>query len=230
MAPVYHGTAFLSGLASWTGGVGFGFGLRAVVEVVTVSPVMNNSAPLWRFAFICAFLAPLILLIGDTIAVINFLSISWTLLLWLSFLCFIPALAGLAIAVQQRAPLLGLVGGMVVLIGTMAGAGMQAYFRAGILLQQGGQDNAVAFLRTQSVMPLTTQVPGIAFPVGLLILAAAIWRSRIAPAWIAGVLAIGAVLFPIGHAARVSWALLGGDLVLLVAFVAIAQRILSPAK
>jgi hypothetical protein len=76
MTPVYHGTAFLSGLASWTGGVGFGFGLRAVVEVVTVSPVMNNSAPLWRFAFICAFLAPLILLIGDTIAVINFLSIS----------------------------------------------------------------------------------------------------------------------------------------------------------
>jgi hypothetical protein len=191
---------------------------------------MNNSAPLWRLAFICAFLAPLFLLIGDTIAVINFRSISWTLLLWLSFLCFVPALAGLAIAVQQRAPLLGLIGGIVVLIGTMAGAGMQACFRTFILLQHGGQDSAVAFLRTQSVMPITTQMPGLGFPVGLLILAAGIWRSRIAPAWVAGVLALGAVLFPIGHAIRVSWALIGGDLVLLVAFGAIAQRILSPAK
>jgi hypothetical protein len=190
---------------------------------------MNNSAPLWRFAFVCAFLAPLLLLIGDTIAVTNFLNISWTLLLWLSFLCFIPALAGLAIAVQQRAPLLGLIGGIVVLIGTMAGAGMQAYFRTFILLQLGGQDSAIAFLRTQSVMPLTTQVPGIAFPVGLLILAAGIWRSGIGPGWVAGVLALGAVLFPIGHAVRVSWALLGGDLVLLVAFAAIAQRIFSRA-
>lgn len=191
---------------------------------------MNGSAPLWRFASICAVLAPLILLIGDTIAVMNFASISWTLLLWLSFVCFIPALAALTIAVQRRTPALGLIGGIVVLIGTMAGAGMQAYFRTGILLQQNGHESAVEFLRTQSTMLLTTQVPGIAFPLGLLILAAGIWRSRIAPAWLAATLALGAVLFPIGHAVRVSWALIGGDVVLLVAFAFIAQRIFSPAS
>ena len=191
---------------------------------------MTGDAMLWRVARVGAVLAPLLLLAGDCIAIWNFHSISWTLLLWLSFVCFIPALAGLVVAVSRSAPLLAAVGGVVVLIGTMAGAGMQAYFRTGIVLQNGGQEAALAFLRTQSVMPLTTQAPGIGFPVGLLLLAFALWRSRLAPQWVPVTLALGAVLFPVGHAVRVSWALIVGDVVLAVAFAALAMHVLRPAE
>ena len=191
---------------------------------------MADDAILWRLARIGAVLAPLLLLVGDCLAIANMNSIWWTLLLWLSFVCFIPALAGLVVALSRAKPVLAAVSGVVVLIGTMAGAGMQAYFRTGIVLENGGHEAAVAFLRTQRVMLLTSQVPGICFPIGLLLLSLGIWRSRLAPAWVAGTLALGAVLFPIGHAVRVSWALVGGDVVLAVAFAALAIYVMRGVK
>lgn len=191
---------------------------------------MNGDAILWRMARVGAVLAPLLLLVGDCLAIANMNSIWWTLLLWLSFVCFIPALVALVVAVSRSTPVLAAVGGVVVLIGTMAGAGMQAYFRAGIVLEHAGHEAAVAFLRTQRVMLLTSQVPGICFPIGLLLLSFALWRSRLAPAWVSGTLALGAVLFPIGHAVRVSWALVGGDVVLAVAFAALAVYVMRGAE
>jgi hypothetical protein len=187
---------------------------------------MAGDAILWRVARVSAVLAPLLLLVGDCIAIWNSRSVWWTLLLWLSFACFVPASAAVVVALSRSRPVLAAVGGVIVLIGTMAGAGMQAYFRTSIVLQNGGQDAAIAFLRTQSIMLVTTQVPGICFPIGLLLLAFGLWRSRIAPAWVAGTLAIGAVLFPIGHAAQVSWALVAGDIVLAVAFAAFAMHVM----
>ena len=187
---------------------------------------MRGDAILWRVARVSAVLAPLLLLVGDCIAIRNFNSIWWTLLLWLSFVCFIPALVAVVVALSRSRPVLAAVGGVIVLIGTMAGAGMQAYFRTSIVLQNGGQDAAISFLWTQSIMLLTTQVPGICFPIGLLLLAFGLWRSRIAPPWVAGTLGIGAVLFPIGHAVRVSWALVAGDVVLAVAVAALAMHVM----
>ncbi len=191
---------------------------------------MNGNAMLWRVARIGAVVAPILLLVGDCVALWNSRSISWTVLLWLSFVCFVPALVGLVIALGRSRPLLAAIGGVIVLIGTMAGAGMQAYFRTTIVLQNGGQDAALAFLRTQAVLPLTTQAPGIGFPIGLLTLAFGLWRSRLAPTWVPITLALGAVLFPIGHAVQVSWALVAGDVVLAVAFVALARHVLRPAE
>jgi hypothetical protein len=103
---------------------------------------------------------------------------------------------------------------------------MQAFFRTAIVLQNGRQQSALDFLRSQSIMPLTTQVPGLFFPLGLLLLAFGLWQSRLAAGWAAAMLALGAILFPIGHAARVSWALVVGDLVLLVAFAFLAQQVM----
>ena len=183
---------------------------------------MTGDAILWRIARLAALLAPRLLLAGDCLALLSPYSICWTVFLWLLFVCFVPALVGLVVALSRTQPLLAATGGVIVLIGTMAGASMQAYFRTGILLQNGGHEAAIAFLRTQSVLPLTTQVPGICFPVGLLVLAFALWRSGIAPGWVAATLALGAVLFPVGHAARVNWALMAGDVVLALAFGALA--------
>ncbi len=190
---------------------------------------MTGDAMLWRVARIGAVVAPILLLVGDCIAIWSFNSISWTVLLWLSFVCFVPPLVGLVIAVSRSRPLLAAVAGVVVLIGTMAGAGMQAYFRTAIALQNGGQDAALAFLRTQAVMPLTTQAPGIGFPMGLLLLAFGLWRSRLAASWVPVTLALGGLLFPVGHAVQVSWALVAGDVVLAVAFAALGMHVLRPA-
>lgn len=191
---------------------------------------MAGDAILWRLTRIAAVLAPLLLLVGDCLAIANMNSIWWTLLLWLSFACFVPALAGTVVALSRSKPVLAAVAGVVVLIGTMAGAGMQAYFRTGIVLENAGHEAAVSFLRSQRVMLLTSQVPGICFPIGLLLLSFGVWRSRLAPAWVSATLALGAVLFPVGHAARVSWALVGGDVVLAVAFAALAMHMMRGAE
>ena len=187
---------------------------------------MAGDAILWRLARIGAVLGPLLLLAGDCVAIANMNSIWWTVLLWLSFVCFIPALGGVVVALARSKPVLAAVAGVVVLIGTMAGAGMQAYFRTGIMLENAGQDAAVAFLRTQRVMLLTSQVPGICFPIGLLLLSFGLWRSRLAPVWVPATLALGALLFQVGHAVRISWALVAGDVVLAVAFAALAMHVL----
>ena len=190
---------------------------------------VSRSASLFAVARSCAFAAPLFLLAGDAAQLINPDRLLWTVLLWVAFVLFVPAVIGLEAVIHRRAPILALTGGALALIGAIAGATMQAFFRAVIVLRNGGLSDAVTTLRQESAIALTTLMPGIFFPVGLLILAIGLWRSRVAPAWMAAVLAAGAVLFPIGHAAGFRPALILGDVVLLVAFAGVAARI-NPAR
>lgn len=175
-----------------------------------------------RLVRISSVLAPAFLIAGDTAQLVNSSSVVWTVLLWFAFLFFVPAIIGLAVRLGAAAPRLSFTGGTVALVGTLAGATMQGLFRAIAVLETGGHAEAARFLGTQPVLAFTTLMPGIFFPIGLLILAAALWRAR-APRWLAATLAVGAILFPVGHAAGVAWALIGGDVVLLAAF-ALADR------
>jgi hypothetical protein len=82
-------------------------------------------------------------------------------------------------------------------------------------------------LRGSRKLIVSTQMIGILFPLGLLILAASIYRSRAASPLAALLLAAGAILFPVGRIAGATFALLGGDLLLLAAFIMIGGRLLS---
>lgn len=180
-----------------------------------------------RIAGLCAMLAPLPLLAGDVMQIVGGMNFEWTIALWLSFVLFVPAVFGLAYLVARGGSRLGLWGGAVAFAGCMAGASMQVLFRVWAVLGETNSTEAVALLQGSRKLIVSTQMIGILFPLGLLILAASIYRSRAASPLAALLLAGGALLFPVGRIAGVTFALLGGDLLLLAAFVMIGGRLLS---
>jgi hypothetical protein len=108
----------------------------------------------------------------------------------------------------------------------MAGAAMQGLFRTLIALQQVDPTaSADRLLEAYPPLAVTTLMPGALFPLGLLLFAAALLRTRRVPPLAAVLLGFGALLFPIGHAVGVPAALIGGDLVLLLALGWIAYEV-----
>ena len=180
-----------------------------------------------RLAGLCSMLAPLPLLAGDAMQIVGGLGFEWTVALWLSFVLFVPAVFGLTYLVARGGSRLGLWGGAAAFVGCMAGASMQILFRVWAVLGEAGSPETIGLLRGSRKLIVSTQMIGILFPLGLLVLAASVYRSRAASPLAALLLAAGAILFPIGRIAGVTFALLGGDLLLLAAFVMIGGRLLS---
>lgn len=180
-----------------------------------------------RLAGLCAMLAPLPLLAGDVMLIAGGMGFEWTVALWLSFVLFVPAIFGLSYLVARGGSRLGLWGGAAAFVGCMAGASMQILFRVWAVLDEAGSPETIALLQGSRKLIVSTQMIGIFFPLGLLILAASIYRSRAASPLAALLLAAGAILFPVGRIAGLTFALLGGDLLLLAAFIMIGGRLLS---
>lgn len=187
-----------------------------------------------RPATLALVAAPLLLTAGDTLGMLTRQeTIHWTLLLWLSFVVFVPAVFALAHLVRTRAPRAGLVLGGVALFGTMMGASMQVFFRAGIALQQASDAAATAAIEPvaqrawapPSLFFMTTVAPGLFFPLGMLGLGIALAVGRQVTRGAALLLCLGAVLFPVGHAVGIPVALIGGDLVLVAALSWIAAEV-----
>ncbi len=164
--------------------------------------------------------APVLLLAADVSQLAAPTSVAWTLGLWGSFVLFVPiivSLTGIARAVLPRA---ALVAGAAALVGAIAGATMQGYFRVLLSLDKVGlapdvADSVQRALAGNPMLRVTLLVPGILFPIGLLLLSITLWRGRLYPRGRATLLGLGATLFPVGHAAGWAPALIGGDLLLL---------------
>ncbi len=180
-----------------------------------------------RLAGLCAMLAPLPLLAGDVMQIGGGWGFEWTIALWLSFVLFVPAVFGLTYLVARGGSRLGLWGGAAAFVGCMAGASMQILFRVWAVLREAGSPQTVELLQGSKKLVVSTQMIGILFPLGLIILAASVYRSRAASPLAALLLAAGAILFPVGRIAGLTFGLLGGDLLLLAAFVMIGGRLLS---
>ena len=187
----------------------------------------TTKLPFIRIAGICSMLAPLVLLIGDAMLLIGDLRFEWTIALWVSFVLFVPAIFGLTYLAASQGSHLAVVGGVSAFIGCMAGASMQVLFRVWAVLNEAGLSQTVEFLRSSRKLIVSTQMIGIFFPIGLLILAASLYRRHLVHPVVPLSLAIGAILFPMGRIAGLLVGLIGGDLLLIVAFVLIGSRLLS---
>lgn len=162
--------------------------------------------------------SPVLLLLGDVLQVVGGFDFEWTLALWGCFLLLIPALLWLP-RLLGREDHGGIVtGSLLAYVGALFGATMQAMFRTGFVLRDFGHEDAIADIASHLPLRATTQFPGILFPLGLLVLSVALFRSRAVPRPLALLLALGAILFPIGHAVRITFALIAGDVVLVAAF------------
>lgn len=180
-----------------------------------------------RLAGLCAILAPLPLLAGSVMQIVGGFGFEWTLAGWLSFVLFVPAIFGLTYLVARGGSRLGLWGGAAAFAGCMAGASMQVLFRVWAVLEEAGTPEAIRLLQGSRKLIASTQMIGILFPLGLLILAASTYRSRAASPLVALLLAAGAILFPVGRIGGSPFALIGSDLLLMAAFVMIGGRLLS---
>lgn len=207
---------------------GYRSGTKWKIKVGGSKTHMNNTRHLFlRMAGMCSVLAPLVLLIGDAMLLIGNLRFEWTIALWVSFVLFVPAIFGLTYLAAGRGSRLALVGGASAFFGCMAGASMQVLFRVWAVLNDFGSPQTVELLRSSRRLIVSTQMIGIFFPIGLLILAASLYRRHILSPLVPLSLAIGAILFPVGRIAGLLVGLVGGDLMLIIAFGMIGIRLLS---
>ncbi len=180
-----------------------------------------------RIAGVCSILAPLVLFIGDLLLLSAGLRFEWTIALWLSFVLFVPAIFGLTYLTASDGSRLAIVGGASAFFGCMAGASMQVLFRVWAVLNELGSPQTIELLQSSRKLIASTQMIGLFFPVGLLILAACLYRKRIVNPLVPLALAGGAILFPMGRIAGLLVGFIGGDLLLITAFGMIGRRLLS---
>ena len=192
---------------------------------------MNNTKhPFLRTAAICSIFAPLTLFAGDLLLVIVERRFEWTVALWLAFVLFVPAIFGLTYLAFDNGSRLALIGGACAFFGAMAGASMQVLFRVYAVLNEAGAEQAIELLQKTMKLIATTQMIGIFFPIGLILLSISIYRSRIFNRITPPLLALGAILFPIGRIGGSAIAVIGSDIVLIGAFGFIGWHIMTGTK
>ena len=187
----------------------------------------NVEHPFLKIAGICSILAPVILLTGDLLMVAADMRFEWTIALWLAFVLFVPAIFGLTFLLFNDGSRLALVGGLCAFFGAMAGASMQVLFRVYAVLNERGADQAIELLRDTFKLIATTQMIGIFFPVGLILLAVSVYQSNVFNRMTSLLLLLGAVLFPVGRIGGFAFAVLGSGIFLLAAFAFIGWQILA---
>jgi len=119
-----------------------------------------------------------------------------------SLVLLVPALLGLVHMLRERAPRLALVGGGLALAGAMPVAVQIALGLVEWQMVKGGAERGpmVALLHRIEFSPgfvpilLASALPAL----GICVLGAGLWRTRLAPRWVAGLLGLGGVVLDLG--------------------------------
>lgn len=163
--------------------------------------MQNSTHQLLTIAGLCSIFAPILLLGIDLYLLITGRSFEWSIGMWLAFVLFVPAVIGLTYHLVSNGSRLALAGGLLAFFGAMAGASMQVLFRTHAVLLEHGSAGTVEQLRGTFKLVASTQMIGIAWPIGLILFSVAIIlqdRTR----WLTSLLLIaGAIAFPIGRIA-----------------------------
>jgi hypothetical protein len=154
--------------------------------------------PLGYLTAAAAYLGPPLLLVSDVLLVM-FISTPGLLLQRVAFGVLIPAIAGVAVLAHNRA---------------------QWQVGAGAALAALG---ALAIVIRPAFLVVPTRPPAVLFPLGLLVLSGAMIGSTVSRR-VAALIGAGALLFPLAHMSGVPAALVGGDVIFLVAFWMLAGR------
>jgi len=156
------------------------------------------------FAAGAAFLAPLLLLASD-ILLVQSISDRGLMTQRIALSVFIIAIAGVAVYARGRAPW---------------------QIRGGAALAILG---ALAIVIRQSFLAAPVRPPAVLLPFGLLVMSGAMIGSNV-PRQVAAFIAAGALLFPLARQSGVPAALIGGDVILLIAFWSLGRRMTTQAR
>jgi hypothetical protein len=177
-----------------------------------------------RVAGLSLIAGPALLLTSSVVRLVFDQFYAWYLTMKLSFFFFALGVFGLVHLLRGRADGSGHVGGAMALAGCLSGASIVS--AAYILTPLRGtvpEEQLGGLYLTVVNSPL----PGLLFPVGLLVLAVALLRKRAAPAWAALLFALGAVLFPVARIFGFVWAHFACDALLTISLGYIGLRLLG---
>jgi hypothetical protein len=121
----------------------------------------------------------------------------------LSSVLWLPGLLGVWEVVRARRPVLGTVGAVLSTVGAFGGIafGLQGFYEGVFGVDK--QESLHALAAHPVAAQLALWLPGPVFPLSLFVLAVALAMTRVAPYWMAGVLAAGAVLWPLSRIPRI---------------------------
>ncbi len=118
------------------------------------------------------------------------------------YILFIPGLLAVARLLRQPSPRLSVVVGLLIAAGCVGGASFQTALLHEWAARTAGAPDAtmmaVSAVTEGRIFPLLV-IFSIQFPISLLALGVGLLRTRTTPTWVALLLGIGAVIFPVGH-------------------------------
>ena len=159
----------------------------------------NVTSKFLKISGICAIVAPILLLSIDIFHLVTGADFIWTIGMWLAFALFVPAVIGVAYSLAASGSRLAYVGGVLAFFGAMAGASMQVLFRTHAVLAEQGLETVNQQLRETFKLVASTQMIGLTWPLGLLMLSIALFAVDRSKWLISLALAGGAIAFPIGR-------------------------------
>ncbi len=192
---------------------------------------MPNTAgrQMLKVAGAAAFIGPVVLLVSDLVHIFVGMAFQWTIGLFLAMMFLCAATVGFTWLAASRAGLIGIIGGCFAFFGLIAGAGMQALFRVHAVLEEQGATQVVTQLKQTFKLVAATQMIGLAWPIGVFLLAIAslkAWRGEyVLPL----LLVIGGISFPIGRIAGSEIAVILSGVVFLMAYWMIGRRLFQAA-
>jgi hypothetical protein len=187
-----------------------------------------------RGAAACLFAAPAVLLAGDAVRLWAGAQRASLVMGKLAFALFVGAALAVVGLTRGRADGAGLLGGALAVVGCLAGSGIltaSAIFQSfdAAALGEAAERAVEASMMKSGVFGyvLFYPLPGLAFPAGFLVLAYALLRSRAASTTAALLVALGALLFPVGRIGDSEPAVVASGLALTLGMALTALRLLG---
>ena len=151
----------------------------------------------------------------------------------LVYALLIPGLLGIARLLRQPAPRLSVVAGLMATFGCVSGA----TFQTAILHEWAARAAGTPEATVAAIMEVTEGrvfpvlvILGILFPISLLTLSVGLFRTGVAPTWVAALLGIGAIAFPVGHIGSLQLVQHLAETLLLIPMIWIGLRYLTGAS
>lgn len=178
-------------------------------------------------AALCLIVGPALVLVAD---VLSSHRLTFLTLMAGAFILLLPAAFGVAHLLRARADWFGLLGAGCSLIGLVASYGVMSVYRFATVYQRGVEavsPNALQLaLQAEPRLFVLTFLPAYFWPLGLFILSIGLILDRRFGMVTGCLLALGAILFPIGREAGIIMAVYPGDLLIFAGLGWIGLRLL----
>ncbi|MBX3000606.1 MAG: hypothetical protein KF893_18950 [Caldilineaceae bacterium] len=145
-----------------------------------------------------------------------------------AYLFWIPAFMGLFYPLRQKMPRYATLGLLIAIYSCLAGNnfGMDGIYEQAYPVI--ASDDSRQAMGLSSLLVLF--VPGALFPLSLLTVAIMLWRTRSVPVWVALLLAVGAIAFPISRIPRIELIAMISDIALIIPLIWLGWQYLRPAE